>query len=143
MTGSQDDSLYPDDALVGDQAELWRRIHPTWWVKDENLGRGRISSAAFEDSRDRTPMSVTISDRLANKEEALVMFPQRFPGYGMASLTAGHARSCGQGVHPLPTQDDPAHAYVVGRKTDSTRRRLLRGTTVLLEPTLTASPEEG
>jgi hypothetical protein len=53
---------YVDDASIADGAELWRRI-PSWhFIYDENLGRMRPSTAAFEDHPNRSPMSVLLAD---------------------------------------------------------------------------------
>lgn len=56
------DQSYADDPTIADDAALWRRIHPTWAVADENRGRLRVSSAAFEDSPDGSPTSILIAD---------------------------------------------------------------------------------
>jgi hypothetical protein len=49
---------FPDDPTVQDGVNLLRRIPPRHICFDENLGRHRPSSAAFEDDEDGDPMSV-------------------------------------------------------------------------------------
>ena len=49
---------FPNDSTVSDAAVLMRRIPPGHLYFDENLGRVRPSSAAFEDDDDGDPMSV-------------------------------------------------------------------------------------
>ena len=45
----------PDDPSVLDETHLYRRIHPTHFVRDENTNEVRPSSAAFTNSRDGKP----------------------------------------------------------------------------------------
>ena len=119
-----------DDVSIGDAAILWRRIHPTWWVKDHNNGGRRISSEAFDDSDDGSPMSVAITAECAGTGTLL----NGFPGYGLASLTAGDVRQCKQGVVKSPTKSLPAHASVVGRKTRGNRRCMRKKAQVVVTP---------
>ena len=56
-------------------------------------------------------------------------------GYGLAALLAGLARNdCKLKLKRHPTDRDPAHVHVIGTKTDSVRRKLRKGSTVLVEP---------
>jgi hypothetical protein len=52
---------YIDDPTISDETELWRRIPPWHFFHDENLGRIRPSSAAFENHPDGSPMSVLLA----------------------------------------------------------------------------------
>ncbi|HMQ14583.1 MAG TPA: hypothetical protein PKC49_01295 [Phycisphaerae bacterium] len=116
------DQSYADDLTIADDAALWRLIHPTWAVVDENRGGLRVSSAAFENSPDGSPTSILIAEA--------VFTTRRGPedvvheGYGLASLTAGQARQCGQAVARDPLPNEPAHGLLVGPKTKSIRKRL-------------------
>jgi hypothetical protein len=57
-----DRNTLPDDPSIGPDTVLWRRIPPEWIVPHAD-GKGlRISSAAFDDSKDGDPMSVYIAD---------------------------------------------------------------------------------
>jgi hypothetical protein len=47
----------------------------------------------------------------------------------LAAVTAGLVRKCGQSVVRDPLLEEPAHALVVGTKTDSVRKRLAKGST--------------
>jgi hypothetical protein len=111
-----------DDPSIPDEAELWRRIPPWHFYFDEKLGRVRPSKAAFEDDGDGSPMSVTLAGEAGRPDDALV----GHPGFALAAITAGLARSCGQRIVRDPTPNDPAHAVVIGRKTDSIKRRFAR-----------------
>ena len=58
-----------------------------------------------------------------------------FEGYSLASLTAGQARSCDQGVARDPLQDEPAHAFLFGKKTKTSKRCIARSTEWVISPT--------
>lgn len=111
-----------DDPTIPDDAELWRRIPPRHVYFEENLGRIRPSKAAFEDDGDGSPMSVVLAAESAGPAAVLVGHPT----YALAAITAGLARACGQRVARDPVPGEPAHAVVIGRKTDSLRRRFAR-----------------
>lgn len=111
-----------DDPSISDDAELWRRIPPWHFYFDEKLGRSRPSKAAFEDDGDGSPMSVVLASEAGPPESALA----EHPGYALSAITAGLARACGQLIVRDPTPEEPAHAVVVGRKTDSIKRRFAR-----------------
>lgn len=113
-----------DDSSVPDSEHLWRRIFPDWIVPDQNTGELRISSAAFSNSRDGSPTSVLLESKVRETGRTASDVLAAFPGYGLVSLTAGHARRCGQGVYPDPTPEEPAHACISGRKTHRVRRCL-------------------
>ena len=119
-----------DDQSIGDAAELWRRLNPDWCIWDKNLGRKRPSSGAFDDSRDGTPMSVTIGGEASGPEILL----ENHEGYGLAVFPAGLARRCNQRLVRHPTVKDPAHVHVTGKNTDSVKNRLARESNLLVEP---------
>ena len=75
-------------------------------------------------------MSVTIAAESPGQNHML----SGFEGYGLASFTAAHVRKCGQILQRDPTPEDPAHAYVAGKKTGSVKKCLLRGTTMVVIP---------
>lgn len=125
---------YANDPTIADESVLWRRIPPRWAVLDENRGGLRVSSAAFDNSDDGTPTSV----HLAEVASAVGLRPadilQRYDGYGMASLTAGQARGCGQAVGPDALPDDPTHGYIAGPKPKSVKRRLAAAAVWVISP---------
>jgi hypothetical protein len=107
---------YPDDASISNSTNLLRRI-PVWHVYfDQNLGRWRPSSAAFEDDSDTDPMSVYLSSVLTieNRQPSSVLAGHE--EYSLASITAGLARANNQTVHPDPVPEETAHAVVCGDK---------------------------
>jgi hypothetical protein len=110
---------YTDDLTIFDEDELWRRIHPTWWILDENIGRIRPTSQAFQDHPNGSPMSVFLEKVCSSPEQILT----DHPGYSLASITAGLARDCGQRIVRRPLTRQPAHAEVFGRKSGKIRNR--------------------
>lgn len=127
---------YEDDPTIVDEAALWRRIPPWHIYFDENLGRRRPSSAAFDDDPDG-PMSVVIAAESRGPDSVLA----GHDGYGLASLTAGFARGVGQGVARDPTEEEPAHALVFGRKTRRVRNKLVSASAwVVLPPEAEGPP---
>lgn len=58
----------------------------------------------------------------------------RHEGYGLAAITAGLARACGQGIARDLTPEEPAHAVVFGPKPKSVQRRLAKASVWILPP---------
>ena len=54
--------------------------------------------------------------------------------FGLAAITAELARRCSQVVVRDPTPDQPSHALVIGRKTNSIRTQLGRGAVWVIRP---------
>jgi hypothetical protein len=111
-------SQYADDPRIKDSAELWRRIHPMWVKREET--RFRVTSQAFQNSEDGSPMSVDQAE-LSTPENSL----KGHPDYSLVGFTAGFARGeCNQKISPYPFPDNPAHTYVVGQKSSSVRKKI-------------------
>jgi hypothetical protein len=107
---------FPDDPSIGNEAELLRRIPPTHFIRDDNLGRLRPTSAAFEDDDDGDPMSVYLTTVLAAEHREASSVLVGHAGYALASITAGLAREKNQTVHPDPVPEETSHAVVCGDK---------------------------
>jgi len=125
---------YEDDATIGDEAQLWRKIPPWHIVEDKNQGGKRISKAAFEDHPDGSPMSVVLGDDVlaSGGEPASVI--AGLDGFRLASVTAALARSLNQGIVRKPLEKEPAHAEVFGRKTDGVRKKFARAAVWVIGP---------
>ncbi|MCC6680638.1 MAG: hypothetical protein IT445_07020 [Phycisphaeraceae bacterium] len=125
---------YQDDPTVKDGWDLWRRIRPEWWVPDKNIGRMKVSSAAFTDSSDGSGMSVHLAELVRNSggDERDVL--ANYAGCGLASFKASVARKHGQGIYRHPRPEDPSHAEVFGPKPRSVQRALAKECVVLIEP---------
>ncbi len=114
---------YQDDQAISNDAKLLRWIRPDVVVRDPKSASGwRLSSQAFEDSRDGTPCSVAIESETWSHAEIL----DRFPSYGIAALLAGDARAVDQKVLRWPTDEIPGHAYIAGRKPKSVLNALAK-----------------
>ena len=123
-------TAYNDDPTIPDGAVLWRRVPPWHFFYDENLGRVRPSSAAFDDDTDGEPLSIVLAAESDGPERVLA----GHAGYALAAFTAGLARECNQGIARDPLPDEPAHALVFGRKTRSVRNRLAQSATWVVPP---------
>lgn len=117
---------FEDDPSIQDDAELWRIIHPTWIVRDDNERGWRLSSAAFDDSKDGSPLSVLLAAVVRDTGRDADDVLARFAGYGLAALTAAAVRAQQQGVTRTPTELEPEHASVFGKKTGAVKRALAR-----------------
>lgn len=123
---------YVDDPTVLDEDRLWRRVPrtPQHIVWDENRGNHRVSSAAFDDDSDGEPMSVWLAAEAGSPSEML----RGHPNFGVVSLAVGVVRSRQQIVLRDPLPGQPAHALVVGRKSDSVRREFARAARWIVLP---------
>jgi hypothetical protein len=125
---------YIDDTTIADDAELWRRIHPNHIVRNDSLGGRRISRAAFTDSTDGTSMSVVIGEVVVSSGRDPQSVIGGREGFSLAAITAGLARTLGQGVVRRPLPEEPAHAEVFGKKTRSVQRSLAKAATWIVAP---------
>ena len=66
---------------------------------------------------------------------------QRFPGYGVAELSAGSARMFDQGVAHTPTTEESAHGSVFGKKTKPVKSGLRDAAKLLISPDVPEHPK--
>ncbi len=119
-----------DDATIPSESKLWRRI-PKWqWTKDENLGRVRPSSAAFEDEELSVFLKIVLDEKGLGVDHVL----EGHQGFAVASIAAGIARECKQAVVRDPMEGSPAHGLVVGKKTDGTRKKFYKNSEWVVSP---------
>jgi hypothetical protein len=128
------DQSLVDDATIANTSQLWRRVHPTWIVKDDNAGGMRLSSAAFDDSADGSPLSVLLAEVVFRANRVGKDVLSGYDGYALAAITAGTARTHGQGVAATPEPNEPAHASVFGPKTKSNKRGMARAAIWVIRP---------
>ena len=118
-----------DDPTIPDDEILWRRIPPWHGVPDKGRGDRMVSSAAFDDT-DGQPMSVVIASEAAGPDSALA----GHDGYALAGFRAGVAREIGLAIRRDPTDEQPAHAVVVGKKTGSIQKKLRNSAHWVVQP---------
>ena len=108
-----------DDLTITDDSALWRRIPPRHFVFDQNLGRLRPSTAAFENHPDGSGMSVFLGAEVVARGRGPDDVLAGHTGYALAAITAGLARAMRQAIVRRPLVDEPAHAEVRGHKTSA------------------------
>ena len=79
-------------------------------------------------------MSVVLADMVTESGRGPTAVLAGHKGFALAAITAGLARQCEQGVAREPLPDEPAHAAVFGKKTDSVKKRLARGSRWIVPP---------
>jgi hypothetical protein len=135
--------IFADDTSIANQHRLWRRVPPglPWVLWDNNLKRMRITSAAYDDSRDGTPLSVYLEqDALASNTQPDNCL-QQHTGFGMAALPAGSARTKKQIINRFPIVGaitanpcDPFHAAIIGPKTHGNKSGMAKASQWLIVP---------
>jgi hypothetical protein len=125
---------YIDDPSICDGDILLRRIPPTWWEFDENMGVVRPTSQGFRDHRSGTPMSVHLLAVLQQHGVPAAALLDGHRGFALVAITAGLARRVGQGIRRVPLDGDPAHAEVFGDKTSAVRRALAKQSSWIVPP---------
>ena len=113
---------FPNDPTIPHNIALLRRVPPKHFYLDENLGRLRPSSAAFEDDSDGDPMSVYRQDIIEAEGDTTRRVMHGHEEYALASLTAGQVRSKDQTVHPDPLPGESSHTQICGTKHKKTCR---------------------
>jgi hypothetical protein len=129
--------VYSDDSTVLNDEELLRRvpINPAHVVWDNNEKRLRPSSAAFDNDKDGSPMSVSLSTVLAAQglpqSSALIGLAR----FSLSCITAKMARDNDQGIQRDPLAENLAHALVFGEKPKKVGRKLAKSARWIVEPT--------
>jgi hypothetical protein len=103
--------VFEDDPSIPGDERLFRRIPRTWVNWDEN-GNPAISSAAFRDEE----LSVNLESVMVRNGHPPADAIRNYLGYGLAAITAAHARSLNQAVARDPQPEEPAHGVVYGPK---------------------------
>ena len=121
-----------DDPSIGPDTELWRRIPPWQWVRDDSVPAGHRPST---DSLDDLELSVVIAAECTGGVETLL---EGHDDFGVASFTVAEVRSRGWGVVRAADESLPGHAHVTGRKTKGQRSSLVKTCRMLREPRTSA-----
>jgi hypothetical protein len=117
MLSCRNDPCIPDDAF------LYRRIIPKWFVANED-GTKRISSAAFKDGNGE--LSVNVAS-LTTPRRVL----QGRPDDRLAQLQARIPRSLKLNVMMDVKPGDPSHAVICPEASKSQARRMAAGATLV------------
>jgi len=113
-------TVFQDNVSIPDEEMLFRRIHLTCLVLDEDTGLARVSSGAFRD----TEMSVNIASTLAASGDGPATCLMGYPNHRLVALRSGDARSLGQWICRDPMQKDLSHGLVYGQKSRKTANDL-------------------
>ena len=103
---------YLDDPEIADETRLFRRIPPSWLVRDEDTGFSRVSSAAFRDKE----LSIDIETVLILHGETAEHCLRNYPAYALVSLLARDGRNHQQIVCHNPQLENPSHGLIYGIK---------------------------
>lgn len=114
--------MIPTDAPVSEALSLYRRVHPTEIVWDENDGCPRPTSRVFMEEE----MSVHLQDVLEDEQREPVTVLDDRPMHCLVALTAGFVKGEEQEVRRSPVAHDPSHGDVLGQKPKPRGRRFAR-----------------
>jgi hypothetical protein len=126
------DRVFENDPTIPGDESLLRRIHPSQVNWDES-GEPNISSAAFRDRE----LSVNLSSVMLETGRVPGDAIRGHAGFGLAAITAAHARSLNQAVARDPVPDELSHGIVYGEKTHPIRRKLRDGAQWIVNPSRT------
>lgn len=132
-----------DDPSIEGADRCYRRIPDNWVIFDENLQRNRPTSAAFEDNRDGTNMSVHLGSALEahGLPASSVLTGHHANFYGVVWLSADQLREGGQALCRRPEPPHfPAHAEAKGNKTGRPGDRLRRNWAKIAEWEIAVAP---
>ena len=139
-----DDSEVVDDKSIQDDTLLYRRVlnQPDPPVKqiiwDGNLNCWRPSSAAFDNHKDGSGMSVALGDALAKNGLSPESVLDGHEGFSLVCFEASVPRAKQQKIIRKPLVNDPAHGEVVGKKTTSVKRAMVKSSRWVVQPNLPA-----
>ena len=124
-----------DDLTIPDSAILWRRVRYDQTSFDHDQRRLRPSSKAFQDVEQGGVKALSVF--LAEIEHAAGHTAgdilRNHPDFGLVAVTAGVMRACGLTIVRNPTQENPGHAHVVGKKTGSVRSKIAKSAQWVVE----------
>jgi len=101
-----------DDNSIANDDLLLRRVHRSQWIYDDNLGRSRPTSQAF----DTIEMSVDVARIHTAAGRPILSALGAMPDFALTSFQAGLPRAHNLAVCPDPEPANDAHAVVFGKK---------------------------
>lgn len=121
-----------DDLTITDEERLFRRIHLSQIVKDEDTGHARVSTGAFKDKE----LSINIESVLLGNGETTEACLRNHKGHKLVSFTAAKARQLQQIVCRDPeSPDNLSHGLVCGSKNSRSVCEGLRDSAEWIIPT--------
>ena len=114
--------MIPNDAPVADEMSLYRRVHPTEIVWNDNDGCPRPNSSVFK----HREMSVHLDDVLRDEGRGPESVLDGKPSHSLVSLTAGFVKGEDQEIRRSPKAEDASHGDVCGDKTPARKKRFAR-----------------
>ena len=112
-------TLPQDDAAIGDNETVYRRISELFVQRDQNLGRLRPSTQAFRQGGPDGLVSVYLCSE-TTPEAVMSEGPERW----LATIEVGALRELGLGIVRSPSDGGPGHCDITGRKTRGALRRI-------------------
>jgi hypothetical protein len=122
-----------DDSTIPDSAILWRWITPQWYRIDDHAAY-RVSSGAFQDSKESGAASFFLADEVLKSGRSARDLLTGKQDYGVVALSAGSLRELGLKIVRDPTEDEDAHILVFGKKTGSVKNRMRDAATWVVRP---------
>lgn len=110
-----------DDASIGDEETVLRRVPEGFTVYDDNLQRHRPSTQAFLQDGPDGLVSVYLSSETTS-EAVASGGPERF----LASITVGQLRAQELGIVRDRSSGGPGHCVMTGRKTKGRLNRIVK-----------------
>lgn len=101
---------------------LYRRVHPSEIVWDDNDGCLRPGSGVFKDSE----MSIHLDDVLKDEQREPATVLDGKPQHSLVTLTAGFVKDEEQTVQRTPIPEDTSHGEVCGKKSQARRKKFAR-----------------
>jgi hypothetical protein len=129
---------YQDDASILGEDRLFRRVHVTQLVRDDDTGLARVSSGAFKDKE----LSINIESVLSNAGVAVEACVHNHKAHKLVSITAADGRRFNQAVCRDSLPGDASHCLVYGPKNAKPVREGLRAAAKWVIPKIAPRFEE-
>jgi hypothetical protein len=127
-----------DDPSIENAERLFRRVHLSLLVRDDDTGLARISSGAFKDKELSVHLESVMTEVGLRPESCL----QHRNAHKLVSITARDARSLDQAVCRDPLPEDAAHGLVCGSKNNRRVHEGLRSAASWVIPAAAPSYDE-
>jgi hypothetical protein len=127
-----------DDVSIENEEKLFRRVHLSLLVRDEDTGLARISTGAFKDKELSVHLESVLTKVGLRPESCL----RDHHAHKLISITARDARSFNQAVCRDPLPEDVSHGLVCGSKNNRKIQEGLRSAATWIIPTAAPNYDE-